>query len=87
VFNDAAMAKVQGRVLPQGASPLVTAYNAADTLYAIPNFGGNYLFRGVPAGTYSINFKGHNGYKDTTINNIVVDSMRVVQIPTITLHK
>ncbi|MDP4244561.1 MAG: DUF4382 domain-containing protein [Bacteroidota bacterium] len=87
VFNDHVMAKIQGRILPQGASPLVTAYNAGDTLYAIPNYGGNYLFRGVPAGTYSINFKGHNGYKDTTINNIVVDSMKVVQIPTITLHK
>jgi hypothetical protein len=87
VFNDVDMAKVEGRVLPEGASPLVTAYNAADTLYAIPNEDGNYLFRGVPAGTYSINFKGHNGYKDSTMSNIVVDSMKVVHVPTITLHK
>lgn len=87
VFNDAIMAKVEGRVLPGGASPLVTAFSATDTLYAIPGWNGSYLFRGVPTGTYSINFKGHNGYKDTTVNNIVVDSMRVVQVPTITLHK
>ncbi len=87
VFNDAVMAKVEGRVLPQGASPLVTAFNASDTLYAIPNWNGAYEFRGVPSGTWSINFKGHDGYHDTTINNIVVDSMRVVQVPTITLHK
>ena len=87
VFNDVLYAKVQGRVLPQGAGALVTAYNATDTLYAIPNWSGVYQFRGVPTGTYSINFKGRNGYNDTTINNIVVDSMKVVNVPTITLHK
>jgi hypothetical protein len=87
VFNDAIMAKLEGRVLPGGASPLVTAYNATDTLYAIPGWNGNYQFRGVPSGTYSINFKGRGGYQDTTVNNIVVDSMRRVQVPAVTLHK
>lgn len=87
VFNDAVSAKVQGRVLPGLASPLITAYNATDTLYAIPNWDGKYLFRGVPTGTYSIHFKGWGGYQDTTISNIVVDSMKLVQVPTITLHK
>jgi hypothetical protein len=87
VFNDVVSAKIQGRVLPEGASPLVTAFGTSDTLYAIPNDDGKYLFRGVAAGTYSINFKGHDGYVDTTISNIVVDSMKLVQVPTITLHK
>ncbi len=87
VFNDVVSAKVQGRVLPGLASPLITAYNATDTLYAIPNWDGKYLFRGVPAGAYSIKFKGWGGYQDTTITNIVVDSMKLVQVPTITLHK
>jgi hypothetical protein len=87
VFNDVVTAKIRGQVLPFGASPLVTAYNATDTLYAIPSWNGQYLFRGVPAGTYSINFKGERGYQDTTINNIAADSMRTVTAPTITLHK
>jgi hypothetical protein len=87
VFNDVVSAKVQGRVLPGLSTALITAYSATDTLYAIPNFDGKYLFRGVPAGTYSINFKGWRGYQDTTISNIVVDSMKTVQVPTITLHK
>jgi hypothetical protein len=87
VFNDARMAKIEGRVLPGGASPLVTAFNTTDTLYAIPGWNGNYQFRGVPSGTYSINFKGRGGYQDTTVNNIVVDSMKVVQVPAVTLHK
>jgi Domain of unknown function (DUF4382) len=87
VFNDAVMAKVQGQVLPAGAGALVTAFNATDTLYAIPFFNGQYQFRGVPAGTYSVNFKGRGGYQDTTLSNIVVDSMKVVNIPKVILHK
>jgi hypothetical protein len=87
VFNDRVMAKLEGTVLPRGAGALVTAYNATDTLYAVPFRRGDYEFRNVPTGTYSLNFKGVNGYQDTTIDNIVVDSMKVVHAPTITLHK
>jgi hypothetical protein len=87
VFNDQMMAKLEGTVLPHGAGALVEAINGSDTLYAIPFWGGQYQFRNVPTGTWSLTFKGDNGYQDTTINNIVVDSMRVVQAPTVTLHK
>jgi len=87
VFNDQVMARIRGTVLPWGASPLVTAYSGTDTLYAIPFWSGQYQFRNVAAGTYSINFKGQGGYQDTTITNIVVDSMKVVNVPTVTLHK
>lgn len=86
-FNDVVKAKIQGVVLPEDAAALVTAFGTADTLYAIPNDDGKYMFRGVHAGTYSLNFKGHHGYQDTTITNIAVDSMKVVQVPTVTLHK
>lgn len=87
VFNDAVKAKVQGQVLPSGAAALITMYNSTDTLYAIPGFSGQYMFRGVTAGNYSLNFKGRGGYHDTTLSNIKVDSMKVVTVPKITLHK
>lgn len=87
VFNDQITAKIQGQVLPAGAGALVTAYNATDTNYAVPSRNGQYLFRGVHTGTYTVNFKGHNGYKDTTLTNIKVDSTKLVKLPTITLHK
>ena len=86
-FNYQQTSKIKGEVLPEGASPLVTAYSATDTLYAIPGREGNYQFSNVSAGTYSINFKGHHGYQDTTISNIVVESMKQVKIPDITLRK
>jgi Domain of unknown function (DUF4382) len=87
VFNDQVMAKIEGTVLPHGAGALVEAVNGTDTLYAIPFWGGQYQIRNVPTGTWSLTFKGWNGYQDTTVNNIVVDSMKVVQVPTVTLHK
>ncbi|HEY4150438.1 MAG TPA: DUF4382 domain-containing protein [Chitinophagaceae bacterium] len=86
-FNDNALSKVQGRVLPAGASPFVMVYNASDTLYALPNWEGYYQVRGAAAGTYSIYFKGQHGYQDTTISNIVVTAGKLVTAPTVTLHK
>ena len=87
VFNDQIMAKLEGTVLPRGAGALVEAINGSDTLYAIPWYNGQYEIRNVPTGSWNLTFKGDNGYQDTTIDNIVVDSMRVVQVPTVTLHK
>ena len=85
-FNDNVMAKVYGQVLPPHAGVLVTGYMGTDTIYAVPFDNGSYKFRNVPAGTWSFNFKGATGYKDTTISNIKVDSMANVKLPTITLH-
>ena len=87
VFNDMVSAKVQGTVLPPGAGALVEGINGTDTIYAIPFWSGQYQFRNVPAGTWSFTFKGTNGYQDTTISNIAVDSMKTVTLPQITLHK
>lgn len=87
VFNDQVTAKLEGTVLPRGAGALVEAINGSDTLYAVPWQSGQYEIRNVPTGTWNLTFKGDNGYQDTTIDNIVVDSMRVVQVPTVTLHK
>jgi hypothetical protein len=86
-YNYIRLSKIQGIVLPPGASPLLEAYNSTDTIYAIPGWNGRYQFSGVNAGTYTISILGHNGYKDTTLNNIVVDSSSIITVPTITLHQ
>lgn len=87
VFNDARTAKVEGTVLPPGAGALVMGVMGTDTVYAVPFYNGTYQIRNVPAGTWSFTFKGMNGYQDTTISNIAVDSMKTVTLPKITLHK
>jgi hypothetical protein len=86
-FNDLTMPKLEGRVLPQGASGFVEVYNQSDTLYALPWIGGYYQVRGISAGTYSVYFKGWHGYQDTTITNITVGSSGLTTLPTVTLHK
>jgi hypothetical protein len=85
-FNDNKKSRLEGRVLPEGASGLVTVYNQSDTLYALPWNGGYYQVRGITAGTYTVNFKGWHGYKDTTISNIKVGS-GLTKVSTVTLHK
>ena len=87
VFNDRMTAKVQGQVLPHGAGALVMGINGTDTIYAVPFWSGQYQFRNVPAGNWSFTFKGTTGYSDTTLSGIAVDSMKTVNLPTITLHK
>ncbi len=87
VFNDMVTAKVVGQVLPPGAGALVTGISGTDTIYAVPFWNGQYEFRNVPAGSWSFTFKGGNGYQDTTLSSITVDSMKVVNLPKITLHK
>ncbi len=87
VFNDMMAAKVQGQVLPPRAGALVMGINGTDTIYAVPFWKGQYQFRNVPAGTWSFTFKGNNGYSDTTLSSVAVDSMKTVNLPTITLHK
>ena len=86
-FNDIARPKLEGRVLPEGASGFVAVYNQSDTLYALPWLGGYYQVRGISAGVYSVYFKGWRGYKDTTITNITVGSSGLTKVPDIRLHK
>ncbi|MEP7278359.1 MAG: DUF4382 domain-containing protein [Bacteroidota bacterium] len=86
-FNDKNRSKLEGRVVPQGASGFVTVYNQLDTVYALPWTGGYYQVRGLNAGRYAIYFKGWHGYKDTTITNIAMSGGGLTKVPTITLHK
>ena len=86
-FNDKAKARIEGRVLPAGASPFVMIYSSTDTLYELTGWQGYYQVRGADAGTYSIYFKGQHGYKDTTITNVTVTAGKLTTAPTVTLHK
>lgn len=86
-FNDVNFATVTGNVLPEASRPFITVYNATDTNYGVADRYGYYKIRGLQSGTYSINFKGNNGYKDTTISNIILKTGTVTKVPTVTLRK
>lgn len=86
-FCDNNFASLKGQVLPSAATPLVTVYNATDTANGIPREDGDFKIRGLKKGTYSILFKGFNGYHDTTIINVLVKNGEEKRVPAITLSK
>ena len=78
---------LEGKVLPAAAKAFVQARNATDSATAMPESNGEYKIRGLAAGTYSVTFKGSNGYRDTTLTNLVVRDGQETKVPTVTLHQ
>lgn len=78
---------VSGKVLPTDAQSVITVYNSADSMYALPGRHGEFKIRGLKTGTYSLFVNAGNGYRDTTITDIKVERNRETKIPSITLKK
>lgn len=78
---------LSGKVTPREGYPIVTVWNSADTLYALPTKGGEFKVRGLKEGTYSLFVNASNGYQDTTITNIEVKRNKETKVPAIKLRK
>lgn len=88
IFTHSRSGRIEGKVLPAAADPIVMAINGADTTMAIPDDDdGEFKIVGLNAGTYTVIIDGNNNYNDTLINNVVVRSNEDTHIPTITLHQ
>jgi hypothetical protein len=86
-FCEGQFGRVSGKVFPADAHALIGISNVNDAGVAIANKSGEYKIRGLEAGTYSITFKGLNGYNDTTLTNIKVAKGSETAIPNVTLRK
>jgi hypothetical protein len=86
-FIDKNTGSIHGVVLPHDARTLVTVSSATDTAYAIPGRDGEFKVRGLKDGNYSALIHSFNGYKDTTITNIVIQNASKVNEGIIMLHK
>lgn len=85
-FTEATSGAIKGNIQPAAAQATVYVIAGTDSLSAIPDgVTGNYLIRGVPAGTWKVVADGNNGYTDQTINNIPVTLGQVTVVDTITL--
>jgi hypothetical protein len=85
-FTEATSGAIKGIVLPTDAAATVHATNGADILTAVPDpITGQFLMRGVPAGTWTVTIDGNNGYLDQTVNNVQVVLEIVTDIGSITL--
>ncbi len=88
IFTRSRSGSIEGRILPRAADAIVKAVIGSDTATAIPfDDNGEFKIVGLNAGSYTLIIDGQNGYRDTTINNVVVRNREDTHIPTITLHQ
>jgi Domain of unknown function (DUF4382) len=87
IFSRNNSGRIEGKVLPRAADPIIKAVIGTDTATAIPDDSdGEFKIVGLNAGTYKVIIDGQNGYVDTTINNVIVRNREDTHLPTITLH-
>ena len=85
-FTEATSGAIKGIVLPTAAGATISATNGTDILGAIPDpTTGEFLIRGVTAGTWTVTIDANNGYLDQTINNVSVSIGLVADIGSVTL--
>lgn len=87
IFTKSQSGRIEGKVFPRDADPIVKAVMGGDTATAIPEREGEFKIVGLNAGTYKVLIDAQNGYMDTTINNVVVRKGGDTHLPAITLHK
>ena len=87
-FRKEKAGSIEGRVLPEQAQAMVTAFNGTDTATAKPEREGEFKVVGLKAGVYSVLVHATSGnYKDTTLTNIVVAGKEDTHVGTITLRQ
>lgn len=88
IFTHSRSGRIEGKVLPAAADPIVMAINGTDTTMAIPDDDdGEFKIVGLNAGTYTVVIDGNNNYNDTLISNVIVRTNEDTHVPTITLHQ
>lgn len=80
--------EIEGKIRPVGSHGMVAAINGTDTSFARPEKKeGEFKIRGLAPGTYSLFVDGVNGYRDTTITNIIVKKGKETELGRIILNK
>ena len=87
IFTHSQSGRIEGKVFPKDADPIVKAIIGSDTATAIPEDEGEFKIVGLKAGTYQVFIDAQNGYVDTTINNVVVVKGEDTHLSAVTLHK
>ncbi|WP_162428106.1 DUF4382 domain-containing protein [Pontibacter pudoricolor] len=86
VISQAVAGGIKGMVTPAEYKPGIYVISSAnDTLGGFANDEGNFLIKGVPAGTYSVKFFTEGAVHDTTITNVVVSQNAIKDLGTVEL--
>ncbi len=86
-FGKQKFGEIEGKVKPANAYGQIKVFNDIDTTFALPWHEGEFKVRGLHEGSYSLVINGINGYKDTTITNIMVEKNKETNLGTIELHQ
>ncbi|MGC4103943.1 DUF4382 domain-containing protein [Ferruginibacter sp.] len=86
-FGKHSTGSIEGKIKPLHTFGIVKAYNATDSAFALPWFTGDFKIRGLKEGTYNVLIDGVNGYKDSTVTNVVVIRNKETDLHTIQLHQ
>ena len=85
MFTEAASGAAEGVVFPASARPMIYAISEADdtsTAFA-DTLSGEFMFRGLPAGNYNLEFMPLSPFSDTTLKNILIETGKVTSIDTL----
>jgi hypothetical protein len=73
---------IRGTVTPAAAKPGILVISAAnDTIGGFADDAGNYLIKGIPAGTYKVQYSTVAPYKNKEVTGVVVTNDRITDIP------
>jgi hypothetical protein len=88
LFTRMQSGRIEGKILPRTADPIVKVIIGNDTATAIPRLDdGEFKMVGLQPGTYQVLIDGQNGYRDTLINNVIVRRNEDTHLPTIVLRQ
>jgi hypothetical protein len=88
IFTKSKSGKIESKVLPNAAGAMVLAIKGTDTATAIPENDGKFKIVGLTAGTYKVYFDATtNNYKDSIINNVIVQHNDDTKLNTVILRQ
>lgn len=76
---------LKGDADPDEAVFFVNAINNTDTFTTLTYNGGQFIYFGLPAGTYDINFYNRGGTNVKTVNAVVVGKGAITDMGTVTI--
>jgi hypothetical protein len=85
-ISEATSGAIKGSVLPLLSAPAVYVTTGSDTVASTyTDDAGNFLLKGVPAGTYTVSFSPATGYTGTKIEGVIVTLNVVTNVGTTTI--
>ncbi|HEY4650939.1 MAG TPA: DUF4382 domain-containing protein [Pontibacter sp.] len=88
VISQAVAGGIKGKVTPAEYKPGIYVISAeSDTLGGFANEAGDFLIKGVPAGTYTVKFYTEGGAHDKVVENVVVSQNAIKDLGTVELAK